>query len=82
MDQELLGQLSDRLDLQNRMDRHPYQTLLVAAGIGFVVSGALFSRFSMRVIGVGLRVAVLPILEEQLQAAARSTVRSHDIEAS
>lgn len=78
MANDLLADVADALDLSGRMERHPYQTMLVAAGIGFVASGALFSRFTMRVAGMGIRVAALPILEERLQAVARAAVHRAD----
>ncbi len=78
MANDLFADVADALDLPGRMERHPYQTMLVAAGIGFVASGALFSRFTMRVAGMGIRVAALPILEERLQAVARATVHRAD----
>lgn len=78
MANDLLADVADALDLSGRMERHPYQTMLVAAGIGFVASGALFSRFTLRVAGMGIRVAALPILEERLQAVARAAVHRAD----
>lgn len=82
MANDLLTDLSEAIDLNGRMDRHPYQTILIAAGVGFVASGALFSRFTLRVVGMGIRVAALPILEERLQAAARSAAHRDDPAAS
>lgn len=54
------------VDLHGRMERHPHQTLLVALAVGFVASGALFSRFSARALGLAFRVAALPLLEAAL----------------
>jgi hypothetical protein len=74
---ELWTQISESLDLAGRMDRQPYQTLMVAAGVGFLASGALFSRFSMRAIGMVVRLAVLPAIEKQVaEAGARATSRT------
>ena len=36
-------------------------------------SGALFSRFTLGLLTAGVRVAALPILEEQLQSFARTS---------
>lgn len=74
---EVWAQITEQLDLAGRMERQPYQTLLVAAGVGFLASGALFSRFSMRAIGMVVRLAVLPAIEKQVaEAGARATSRS------
>jgi|JI10StandDraft_1071094.scaffolds.fasta_scaffold108734_2 hypothetical protein len=54
------------VDLQGRMERQPHQTLLVAFAFGFVASGALFTRFSARALGLAFRVAALPLLEAAL----------------
>lgn len=73
---ELWTQITEQLDLAGRMERQPYQTLLVAAGVGFLASGALFSRFSMRAIGMVVRLAVLPAIEKQVaEAGARAASR-------
>lgn len=68
----------DQIDLRGRMQREPQRTLLIAAGIGFVVSGALFSRFSLRLLGLGMRAAALPMLEARIQGALRTPARASD----
>ena len=70
---ELWRQVVEGLDLAGRMEHQPYQTTLIALGVGFLASGALFSRFSTRAISMAMRLAVLPALEKQLLAATRST---------
>ena len=74
---ELWTQISEGLDVAGRMEHQPYQTLMIAAGVGFLASGALFSRFSMRAIGMVVRLAVLPAIEKQVaEAGARATSRT------
>lgn len=68
---DLWVQMTEALDLRGRMESQPYPTLLVAAGIGFLASGALFSRFTVRAIGMAMRVVIVPALEKQVEAAAR-----------
>jgi hypothetical protein len=48
--------------LSVQMTRHPYRSLLVAAGIGYVIGGGLFTRLTMRVIRMGARLGTLPQL--------------------
>jgi hypothetical protein len=61
--------LTRSADLHGRMEREPHQTLLVAFAVGFIASGALFSRFSARALGLAFRVAALPMLEAALTSA-------------
>jgi hypothetical protein len=63
------GVLCRTLDIEGRLQRNPYGMVAGALGIGFVLGGGLFTRLSARIIGAGLRVAlmaVLPILEKQI----------------
>ncbi len=71
MPNDSFSNATDTLDLSGRMARNPYPLVLIAAGVGFIASGALFSRFTMRAINLGVRIAALPILEQQLQAMTR-----------
>ena len=51
---------------------NPYPMVLGAVGIGFVLGGGLFTRLTARLVGAGLRVALmaaLPLLKEELAAA-------------
>lgn len=57
-----------RLDLERRMDRNPYLTLLAAAGVGYVLGGGLFARFTGRVLRLATRIMLLPILRNELFA--------------
>lgn len=60
-----------RLDIQNRIEQHPYRTLAAALGIGYVLGGGLFTRLTGRIVGtgfrLGVRLAALPILKDQVQ---------------
>ena len=41
-----LSDLQGTLDIQGRVNRHPYGTLAAAVGIGYVLGGGLFSPVS------------------------------------
>jgi hypothetical protein len=70
------GVLRKTLDIEGRLQRNPYGMVAGALGIGFVLGGGLFTRFSAKIFGVGLRVglmAALPIIEKMItQALAKS----------
>jgi hypothetical protein len=58
-----------RRSVESRLKRNPYGTVAGALGIGFVLGGGLFTRLSAKLLGAGLRVALmaaLPILERQI----------------
>jgi hypothetical protein len=58
--------------LTEHMTQHPYQTLLVAAGIGYAVGGGVFTPLTARVVAMGLRAALVPLLQVSLVSAAQT----------
>ena len=62
------------LDLPGRMQRNPYQTLLIAAGVGYILGGGLFTRLTMNVLRVGVRVGALPIVQRELIGVAEAAL--------
>jgi hypothetical protein len=58
------------LTLTKRAMAHPYQTLLIAAGVGYVLGGGLFTRFTMSVLRAGVRMGALPLVRRALLDAA------------
>jgi hypothetical protein len=58
------------LDLKGRVDRHPYGTVAAAIGIGYVLGGGLFTPLTSRIVRfgvrIGLRLAVLPLLKQEV----------------
>ena len=64
--------LRQTLDIGGRLKRNPYGMVAGALGIGFVLGGGVFTRLSARILGVGLRVALmaaLPVLGRQVRQA-------------
>ena len=82
------------VDLPGRVERHPYGTLAAALGIGYLLGGGLFTPLTGRIVGLGLRVglrlAVLPLIKDEISdlaeilgqggegAAAEATVTRDD----
>jgi len=52
---------------------HPYQALLVAVGVGYVLGGGLFSRLTMNVLRTGVRMGALPLVQRKLLGALTSS---------
>ena len=60
------GRLQSSLDLNNRVHRSPIASLLVAAGIGYVLGGGLFSPVTKKALKLGLRLAIIPFVKGQI----------------
>jgi hypothetical protein len=54
------------VDLRGRVERNPIGMVLAAAGIGYVLGGGLFSSLTGRVVRIGLRLALIPLVKSQL----------------
>lgn len=77
---ELAGELSEaareirsRFDLSDTIRQHPIRTVLVAAGVGYVLGGGLFTPFTGRLIRLGARAMFVPIVKNQIEAMAAGT---------
>jgi hypothetical protein len=70
------------LDIPGRIERHPYQALLIAAGVGYVLGGGLFTRLTLNVFRVGMRVGALPIVQRQLLGAAEAAMSARTTDSS
>lgn len=46
------------LRMRDQVEEHPYRSLAIAAGVGFVLGGGLFSRTGGRLLATGLRVGL------------------------
>jgi hypothetical protein len=59
----------DIVDIEGRVERHPYGMIAGAMGAGFILGGGLFTRLTERLAGTAMRLglmAALPRLEEEL----------------
>jgi hypothetical protein len=61
-------------ELVERVRTQPYQTLLVAVGVGYVLGGGLFSSLTAHVVVTGLRAALLPLVQVGLDSAVRGAL--------
>jgi hypothetical protein len=67
---EAIGNQADSftraVDLRGRVQRNPLGMVLAAAGVGYVLGGGLFSPLTGRVVRIGLRLALIPLVKSQL----------------
>lgn len=69
--------ISDGLQaVTDRMNTNPYQTMLIAAGVGYVLGGGLFTSLTVRMLRTGLRMAAMPVVRNELVNLASSMGRS------
>ena len=61
---------SEAVDLRGRVQRNPIAMVCVAAGVGYVLGGGLFSPTTARLLKVGLRLAIIPFVKSQLATMA------------
>ena len=54
------------IDLRGRVQRNPIGMVLAAAGVGYVLGGGLFSPLTGRMVRIGLRLALIPLVKSQL----------------
>lgn len=64
------------LDIQGRIYRNPYQSLFIAAGVGYVLGGGLFTKLTMNVLRTGMRIASLPMVQRELLAVAEAALQN------
>lgn len=57
-------------DLRERVEEHPWRTLGMAMGAGYILGGGLFTALTGRLLfgglRIGLRLAALPLVREEL----------------
>jgi len=75
---ETVNDLKDRLDIDGRVARNPYGMVAAALGVGYVLGGGLFSPLTARLVGfgmrMGLRLAAIPFLENELRGLTESVM--------
>jgi hypothetical protein len=69
-----VGDLNETLDLKGRVERNPYGMVLAALGVGYVLGGGLFTPLTGRLLRLGVRLAALPLVRDELLGMAESAV--------
>ncbi|SRR5216684_841772 len=70
----VMSDLRDSLDLRSRVERHPYGMLLAAAAAGYILGGGLFTSLTGKLVRLGLRLAAVPLVKDELINLAQSAL--------
>ncbi len=70
----VMSDLRDTLDLRSRVEQHPYGMLLAAAAAGYVLGGGLFTSLTGTLVRLGLRLAAVPLVKDELINLAQSAL--------
>jgi hypothetical protein len=77
-----VSDFGEALDIKGRVDRNPYGTVAAAIGIGYVLGGGLFTPLTGRLVrlglGIGMRLAVLPLLKREVAELIESIDEDDD----
>lgn len=71
--------LQESLDLKGRVERNPYLMLAAAFGVGYVLGGGLFTRTTGRIIRLGVRLAALPMVKDELIGMAEAALHGVEV---
>lgn len=66
--------LGSSIDLKGRVERNPYGMLALAAGVGYILGGGLFTPLTARAIRFGMRLAALPLVKDELLGMAEAAL--------
>lgn len=60
--------------IEERVNRHPYGSVAAALGVGYVLGGGIFTPLTSRIVTLGLRIgirlALLPMLKDEISGLA------------
>jgi hypothetical protein len=62
------GEMRVRMNLGQAIAEHPMRALLVAAGAGYILGGGLFTPMTRRLVRIGVRSLLVPIVTRQVEA--------------
>lgn len=63
---DTVSDLKKALDISARVERHPYAMLAAAAAVGYVLGGGLFTSTTARLVRLGIKLAALPLIKNEL----------------
>jgi hypothetical protein len=69
-----VNQFEKSVDLKGRVERNPYAMVLAAAGVGYVLGGGLFTPFTGRMVRLGMKLAALPLVKDELLGIAEAAL--------
>jgi hypothetical protein len=75
---EAAREVREKVDVTRSVQAHPFRTVLIAAGLGYVIGGGLFSPLTARLLGLGTRAMLIPLLKGQLEALAAGAMNARE----
>jgi len=66
--------LMEAVDLHGRVERNPYGMVAAALGVGYLLGGGLFTATTARLFRLGIKVAAVPLVRDELLAFAESAI--------
>jgi hypothetical protein len=69
--------LGQTLDIRGRVERNPYGMVAAALGVGYVLGGGLFTPMTARIIRLGVRLAALPFVKDELMGMAEQAFQGY-----
>jgi hypothetical protein len=61
---------SRAVDLRGRVQRNPFVMVAAAVGVGYILGGGLFSPLTGKLLKLGMRAAIIPLVKSQLAGLA------------
>ena len=78
-----VAELKRAAAIEERVNRNPYGSIAAALGIGYVLGGGIFTPLTSRIVALGLRIgirlAVLPMLKDEISVLADSLVGDGEV---
>lgn len=72
-----VSDLGQTLDIKGRVERNPYGMMAAALGVGYVLGGGLFTPLTGRILKLGVRLAMLPFVKDELLSMAETALRGY-----
>lgn len=69
--------LGQTLDLRGRVERNPYGMMAAAVGVGYLLGGGLFTPLTARILRLGVRLAALPLVKDELMGMAEAAFQGY-----
>jgi len=66
--------LAEAVDLKGRVGRNPYGMVALALGTGYLLGGGLFTKTTGRLFRLGLKVAAVPMVRDELLTFAETAI--------
>jgi hypothetical protein len=70
---EGFDEVRTRIGVAEAIQQHPWRAVFVATGAGYVLGGGFFTPLTRRLVGIGLRSMLLPVLTRQAEAMVRAS---------